>query len=295
MSKPFKFRYVNEIVGGFVLLVLAALVAGIILAGRAQDWFEPVYEIRLDFPEEGSLGLQRGAEVQILGATVGRVGKIRVKDDGSMYTTLEIKGDFIRFVRADSRAIVKKKFGIAGDAFVEITQGRGAPLEDGAVLKAVRDTEITELAQEILQEIQNAVLPLLEEYTKLAADLRDPEKPLMQALANIEKITRGLAEGEGSAGQLLRDPKAAQEIEAILAEIRAILADIKETTSKLPAIAATVNAEVEALPGTIIQAQETLRESERLIEGIQRHWLIRKYVPRESLPDIIPPIRAGGP
>lgn len=295
MSKPFKFRYVNEIVGGFVLLVLAALVAGIILAGRAQDWFEPVYEIRLDFPEEGSLGLQRGAEVQILGATVGRVGKIRVKDDGSMYTTLEIKGDFIRFVRADSRAIVKKKFGIAGDAFVEITQGRGAPLEDGAVLKAVRDTEITELAQEILQEIQNAVLPLLEEYTKLAADLRDAEKPLMQALANIEKITRGLAEGEGSAGQLLRDPKAAQEIEAILAEIRAILADIKETTSKLPAIAATVNAEVEALPGTIIQAQETLRESERLIEGIQRHWLIRKYVPRESLPDIIPPIRAGGP
>lgn len=295
MSKPFKFRYVNEIVGGFVLLVLAALVAGIILAGRAQDWFEPVYEIRLDFPEEGSLGLQRGAEVQILGATVGRVGKIRVKDDGSMYTTLEIKGDFIRFVRADSRAIVKKKFGIAGDAFVEITQGRGAPLEDGAVLKAVRDTEITELAQEILKEIQNAVLPLLEEYTKLAADLRDAEKPLMQALANIEKITRGLAEGEGSAGQLLRDPKAAQEIEAILAEIRAILADIKETTSKLPAIAATVNAEVEALPGTIIQAQETLRESERLIEGIQRHWLIRKYVPRESLPDIIPPIRAGGP
>lgn len=295
MSKPFKFRYVNEIVGGFVLLVLAALVAGIILAGRAQDWFEPVYEIRLDFPEEGSLGLQRGAEVQILGATVGRVGKIRVKDDGSMYTTLEIKGDFIRFVRADSRAIVKKKFGIAGDAFVEITQGRGAPLEDGAVLKAVRDTEITELAQEILKEIQNAVLPLLEEYTKLAADLRDAEKPLMQALANIEKITRGLAEGEGSAGQLLRDPKAAQEIEAILAEIRAILADIKETTSKLPAIAATVNAEVEALPGMIIQAQETLRESERLIEGIQRHWLIRKYVPRESLPDIIPPIRAGGP
>ena len=35
-TKPFKFRYVNEITGVFVLLIVALLVAGIILAGRAQ-------------------------------------------------------------------------------------------------------------------------------------------------------------------------------------------------------------------------------------------------------------------
>ncbi|MCS6772073.1 MAG: MlaD family protein [Kiritimatiellae bacterium] len=295
MSKPFKFRYVNEIVGGFVIAIALALVVGIILAGRAQDWFEPIYEIRLEFPEEGSLGLQQGADVQILGASAGRVGKIRVQDDGSMYTTLEIKSEFIRFIRTDSKAIVKKKFGIAGDAFVEITQGRGAPLGEEAVLQAIRDTEITELAREILKEVQNAVLPLLEEYRRLAADLRDAEKPLMQALANIERITRGLAEGEGTAGQLLRDPKTAQEIEAMLADIRSILEDIKETTARLPPMAATVKQEVDALPGTVVQAQETLRESERLIEGIQRHWLIRKYVPPTVVPDMIPPDRAGGP
>lgn len=295
MSKPFKFRYVNEIVGAFVLLVVAALIVGIMLAGRAQDWFEPVHEIRLEFPEEGSLGLQRGAEIQILGATVGRVGKIRVKDDGSMYTTLAIKGDFIRFVRADSRAIVKKKLVVTGDAYVEITQGRGAPLGDDPVMQAVRDTEITELAQEILKEIQNAVLPLLEEHTKLAADLRDAEKPLMKLLSNLEEISRGLAHGEGSAGQLLRDPKAAQEIEQLLADLRAILADIKETTARLPAMAATVGGEVDALPGTVVQVNETLRESERLIQGIQQHWLLRKYVPTTQLPEIIPAIQAGGP
>ncbi len=295
MSKPFKFRYVNEIVGTFVLLVVAALIAGIILAGRAQDWFEPVHEIRLEFPEEGSLGLQRGAEIQILGATVGRVGKIRVKEDGSMYTTLAIKGDFIRFVREDSRAIVKKKLVVTGDAFVEITQGRGAPLGEEPVMRAERDTEIIELAQELIKDVQEAVLPLLEEYTKLAADLRDENKALMKTLANVEVITRGLAEGEGSAGVLLRDPAAAREIEALLSELRAVLADIKETTARLPAMAATVGGEVDALPGTVVQVNETLRESERLIQGIQQHWLIRKYVPSDRLPDMIPAIQAGGP
>jgi ABC-type transport system involved in resistance to organic solvents, periplasmic component len=295
MTKPFKFRYVNEIVGTFVLLVVAALIAGIILAGRAQDWFEPVREIRLEFPEEGSLGLQQGAEIQILGATVGRVGKIRVKDDGSMYTTLEIKGDFIRFVREDSRAVIKKKFGVAGDAYVEITQGRGAPLGEDAAMQATRDTELLEIAQEILKRIEEAIVPLLDEHTKLAADLRNPDGPLMKLLGNLETVSRGLAEGEGSAGQLLRDPAVAQKIEKLLEDVRAILADIKATTARLPEMAETVRGEVEALPGTIAQANEMLRESERLIEGIQRHWLIRKYVPQTQAPEMIPTIQSGGP
>ncbi|HMP77014.1 MAG TPA: MlaD family protein [Kiritimatiellia bacterium] len=295
MSKPFKFRYVNEIVGTFVLLVVAALIAGIILAGRAQDWFEPVTEIRLEFPEEGSLGLQRGAEVQILGATVGRVGRIKVKDDGSMHTTLSIKGEFIRFVRVDSRALVKKKLAVAGDSFVEITQGRGAELGEDPVMLAVKDTEITEIAQNILKQIQDAVLPLLEEHTTLARKLNSDDGPLMKLMANLEEISRGLAEGEGSAGQLLRDPAAAQEIERILAQVREILADVKEVSARLPPVAETVGREIDALPGTVVQSQETLREAERLIQGIQRHWLIRKNVPGVELPDMIPSIQAGGP
>ncbi|MBW7908299.1 MAG: MCE family protein [Kiritimatiellae bacterium] len=295
MKKPFKFRHVNEIVGLFVLAVVAVLIAGIILAGRAQDWFEPVYRVRLDFPPEGSLGLQKGAEVQILGTRVGRVEGIRVWTNGTMHARLSIKGDFIRFVREDSKAIVKKKFGVAGDSYVEITEGRGEDLGERPALPALKDTEITEVAQTILKQIQEAILPLLESYTKLAQSLQDENGPLMKLLANLETVSRGLAEGEGSAGQLLRDPKAAEEIEHILEQVKAILADLKETSARLPPMAATVGREVDALPGTVVQSQETLRETERLIEGIQQHWLIRNYIPSTKLPDMIPALEAGGP
>ncbi|MCO5044394.1 MAG: MlaD family protein [Kiritimatiellae bacterium] len=295
MKKPFKFRHVNEIVGLFVLAVVAVLIAGIILAGRAQDWFEPVYRVRLDFPPEGSLGLQKGAEVQILGTRVGRVEGIRVWTNGTMHARLSIKGDFIRFVREDSKAIVKKKFGVAGDSYVEITEGRGEELGERPALPALKDTEITEVAQTILKQIQEAILPLLESYTKLAQSLQDENGPLMKLLANLETVSRGLAEGEGSAGQLLRDPKAAEEIEHILDQVKAILADLKETSARLPPMAATVGREVDALPGTVVQSQETLRETERLIEGIQQHWLIRNYIPSTKLPDMIPALEAGGP
>lgn len=301
MNKPFKFRYVNEIVGAFVLAVVAALVVGVILAGRAQDWFVPVHSLVLDFPEEGSLGLQKGAEVQILGTPVGAVEKIRVRDDGRMTGRITVKGDFIRFVREDSRAVVKKKFGIAGDAFVELTQGRGGERDPDQPLLASKDTEITEIAQDILKRLQETTVPAIEEYTALAADLRSTNGPLMKLLANLELITAGLERGEGSAGQLLRDPALAHELTRILAqvhealtEVKKILADVKTTTAQLPPAAATVGREVEDLPGMVLQTQETLREAERLIEGIQQHWLIRKHVPPAPGTEMIPASQATG-
>ena len=38
MTKPFKFRYVNEIAGAFVLVVILALLGGVLVAARAQRW-----------------------------------------------------------------------------------------------------------------------------------------------------------------------------------------------------------------------------------------------------------------
>lgn len=302
MSKPFKFRYVNEIVGVFVLVVILALVTGIILAGKAQDWFEPTQSIRIDFPEEGSLGLQKGAEVVILGTTVGRLEKIRVNADGTMSGTITVKGDFIRFVREDSTAVAKKKFGIAGDAYVELSQGRGAPRDEDAPMQIVKDTELLEIAQDILEQVQKATVPAIEEYTKLAADLRDAEGPLMKLLANLEGITDGLERGEGSVGQLLRDPTAAREVEAILAkvnealaEVQKILADVKASTTKLPPVTARIERETEDLPGLMLQTQETLREAERLIAGIQQHWIIRKYVPPPPATELIPAVETVAP
>ncbi len=301
MNKPFKFRYVNEIVGGFVLVVIAALIVGIILAGKAQEWFVPVYELRLSFPEEGSLGLQKGAEVQILGTTVGTVTGIRVREDGRMRGRLTVKGDFIRFIRMDSKAIVKKKYGIAGDAYVEITQGKGLERELEMPLVVTKDTEITEIAQDILKRLQETTVPAIEEYTALAADLRSTNGPLMKLMANLEYITAGLERGEGSVGQLLRDPSMANEIQRILgqvneslAEVKKILADVKNTTAQLPPVAERVGKEAEDLPGMVLQTQETLREAERLIEGIQQHWIIRKYVPEPPATEMIPASRATG-
>ncbi len=337
MAKPFKFRYVNEIVGAFVLLVILLLIAGVIFAGHYQGWFRPVHTIKLTFPEEGSLGLKKGSEVEILNTVVGTVDKIDIDENEKMIGEIKITGNWFRFIRADSKAKVAKRYALAGDAFITITKGTGERLKDGGTLVAEKDTEILQLAQDLLNQVREATIPLLgqirttaEEYGGLAADLRDTNGPIMKVAGNVEQLTArmksddgplmkiladlhqmaaGINNGEGTVGKLLRDPATAEQINAILkqvqdtiaqtqqsiGQVQKILDDVKKTTAQLPPMTAKVGHEADDLPGLVLQTQETLREAERLIEGIQKHWLIRDYIPQPKPTELIPPSDVGSP
>lgn len=289
MAKPFKFRYVNEITGGFVLLTLVLVIVGIILAGNAQRWFEPVHRLTLTFPPEGSFDLQKGAEVRILGAPVGSVESIDVDEEGGMTGEITIRGNFIRFVRADSRAIAKKKFGVAGDAFVEITKGSGPLLPEGSSLACEKDTELVAMIEDVVRQIREATVPAIqqvqkavEEYTKVAQELHRPDGNLQQLLSHLNAIAEGLEKGEGTAGKLLRDPTLANELSEITAKVNQSLEQVRLILENVKQVSDAIRDESGDMPGLVLQGRETLRESEKLIEGLQRHWLLRKYVEAEE-------------
>jgi len=303
MAKPFKFRYVSQIAGGLVLVVLAILLASIVIAGKAQGWFEPVTSLQLTFPPEGSFDLQNGADVVILGTVVGAVERITVNDDGSMSARITIRGKFIRFVRTDSRAVVKKKLGLAGDAYVEITKGTGAELPEDASLACTKDTEITEMIQQAMEEVRTNTMPAiqqgqraLEEYTKLAEDLNDPDGEVQQLLRNINSIVEGLEKGEGTAGLFLRDKKMAAQVEDMVAKLNKTVDDANKIIADMQDTSGIIKSEVEDLPGIVVQAQQTLRETTILIQAMEKHWLFRKYVEQPDQTRRIPPssVAVGG-
>src|SRR5438874_3607907 len=124
-SQRFKFRRVNELTGTFVLLVVAVLIAAVVWTGRSQRWFKSNVTLRIVLPETGAAGIRQGSEVYFLGTLVGSVSDVLVDASGRMAAEASIRYDFFRFVRADSSAVVKKKFGVAGDSFFEITRGKG--------------------------------------------------------------------------------------------------------------------------------------------------------------------------
>ncbi|MCX6991902.1 MAG: MlaD family protein [Kiritimatiellaeota bacterium] len=174
MDKTFKFRFVNEITGAFVLLAIAVLIAGIFLAGRAQGLFEPKFRLHTVFQaEEGTYGLKKGSEVRIRDTVAGNVIRINPTMEGTIEATFELKASFHGFVRTNSVAVVKKTLIVAGDSFVDISIGnRQFPLmPDGSLIACTLDKDITKQALLVLEELRARLLPTLEKVNAVLDEL----------------------------------------------------------------------------------------------------------------------------
>lgn len=283
MPKPLKVRRSNEIVGLFVMLALAIALAAVLLGPKTRSMFTPSQTLAIHLPPEGSLGLRKGGDVQILGSVVGSVEDILVTSDGNMEAEVTIRGNFIRFVRQDSRAIIRRPLGI-GDATIEITRGHGAPLPArGGFLESSADKGPTQFIEETLAAIRDETLPAIKElrqaiseYGKLAAELRSEQGHAQQALQHLNRVGEALEKGEGLAGMLLFDPKPAAELRtalpklnASLDELHATLGNARTLSDRLPQIGEDIEGSVKNIRTSTANAQRfstALPELERSVK-----------------------------
>lgn len=298
MEERFKFRHVHAITGTFVLVVLGVLVAALVFTARSQRWFIGNVTLRIVLPEEGAAGIRQGSEVYFLGTLMGTVSDVRVDPAGRMEAWANIRRDFFLFVRADSSAVVKKKFGVAGDSFFEISRGQGASLPENNAsivckeqLQSALEAAVEEVRRETLLVLKKTSTGL-DTWTTLGSNMITSRDRLDQILVRADAIAAGLQEGKGVAGKLLSDPAAAADLQSVLVkanrsmdELHVTLANLQQASgnwqvasTNLPAIGAAVGNESKNLPGLVLQTQTSMRELERLIEAMQRHWLLRKYI-----------------
>lgn len=317
LESRFKFRRVNEITGTFVLVILVLLIAAVVWTGRSQRWFKSRVPLQIVLPADGAAGIRQGSEVYFLGTRVGAVSDVVVDEKGRMEAQANIRRDFFRFVRADSSAVVKKKFGVAGDSFFEITRGVGEPLPEKHA-SIVCNEQFQSALESAVEEIRAEALLVLKKvnggldtWTKLGADLDKTQQRLDQLAVRLEKMAADVEAGKGTLGQLITDTALADESKTFVAraneamsELRGVVTNlnvavknIQDGTARLPEITGAVADEAKDLPGLVQQTQSSMRELERLIEAMQRHWLLRKYVnktdplPLQPLPEVEEPAR----
>ncbi|HZQ48253.1 MAG TPA: MlaD family protein [Verrucomicrobiae bacterium] len=287
----FKFRRVNELTGTFVLIVVAVLIAAVVWTGRSQRWFKSNVTLRIVLPETGAAGIRQGSEVYFLGTLVGSVSDVIVDATGRMEAQARIRYDFFKFVRADSSAVVKKKFGLAGDSFFEITRGQGQPLPERDAAIACKE-QFQSALESAIEEIRLEALAVLKKtsagldtWTALGTNLIASRERLDQLFVRADQIAGDLQQGKGTAGKLLTDSSIADELKTLvieanssMAELQVTLTNLQNASANLPAISTALGNEARDLPGLVTQTQTSMRELERLIEALQRHWLVRKYM-----------------
>jgi ABC-type transporter Mla subunit MlaD len=289
-------------VGALVLVSILVFLAFFILAGRAQGWFEKDFELRTVFPPKGALDLHQGAEVRIQGALAGRVGDIVPNQSGTLQTTYILRGRFRDLVRTNSVAIIKKKFQVFGEPFVEITTGdRRFPLmPNDALIPSIEDVQVIEKMSQALEDVRVTVVPMLEEVQGI--------------LANVNGILTSIHEGKGMVGTLLNDETLAGRVQTISvdlestarkipllmdqvnrvaeqvnslaesathkvddADIKAIVADTRKTLEKTQDLLKTASTKIDDtdLRPVLRETEAMLRETRRTVENMQQHWLFR--------------------
>ena len=289
-----KFRYTNEAVGLFVLLTLLIFIAGLIYSGRVREWFSPGQTLRVLLPEDGLSGLTKGSTVEILGTKAGEVRDIVINPSEKMHADVRLDREMAVFVRSDSKATIRRTFGIAGDAYLEITRGFGKPLDwEFAVINAVSDRKPTDTVGEMIDEIREKVFPVIDDAQKaiqafltVAEELQDPDKGVQQLLASMNSIADRIDRGEGTIGRLLTEDTLVRDLESLIARLDAetgrlgpILDDLEATMQSVALFSTEFNPET----GDIAEITRRLKAALASVEKIMKD--LSQTTPR--LPEIV--------
>ena len=284
-----RLRHTDEAVGLLVLLAAALFFGAIFEAGVVRHWLKPDSKLRILLPQSDFGGLAPGAEIDVLGTQMGTVDRIVLNPDGKIYATASIERQADPYIRRDSTATIRLRYGVAGAAYVDISRGKGTAMDwSFAVIQAVVQPNPTELITKTLKQVRTELLPILAHAN--------------EATVTLDALLAGLKAGHGSAGRLLTDDTLIRNAEALVATLKAEVAQLGPVeaklpglldqshgvlanaqaishnaavaTKQLPAITRNVAISTGNLPALLIQAQATTQQLEKLLEQLRGSWLL---------------------
>ncbi len=307
MPRPFKLRYVNQLVGSFVLLVVMLLLVVMVLLARRQDWFTPTYRVHTVIPEEQLDGIRKGTEVLLLGRRVGEVDHIEYIDHGrDIVVTLRIRTPFQGQIFDDSLLHLRHRLAGAGEAYLEIMRGPKSrrALADGESIRLVGAAEpahelrrVAGMMDDIRQsfeDVRNAMVPAFEQFQATTQHIDDSNRQLQAVLRDLEKLTPRMhsltdqAEGVLDGGQQVVD-----DLREVTPRLEPLTRQTEEVLQTSQQVADNLRAESEELTGAAGRLQDGLEGAQDVIDGLKRHWLLRRWVDQGEPNRLIPPSDVG--
>jgi len=189
------------------------------------------------------------------------------------------------FVRRDSTAVIRKKYGVAGDSYLYISRGSGEPLDwKYAVITAVADRAPTESMGAILDDLRAKVFPILEDtgqairgFQAIVKELRDPEGDMQQLFTNLNIISAKISRGEGTVGRLLSEDALIKEVEALIsllnenmARLDPLFNELETSVGNVSKISANINKQSKDLPEVTLKLKEVLGSVKTVMDDLSK-------------------------
>jgi phospholipid/cholesterol/gamma-HCH transport system substrate-binding protein len=308
----FRIRFADQIVGVFIVVALASLVAVIFLLGSRQRWFSRDYVYKTYV--SSASGLSENMPVLLKGMQVGNVKSIRLTEDDRVEVIFTIYDKYNNRVKEGSLIqILISPIGL-GNQFV-FHPGLGAKqLSENDTVPTSRSEEGQELIKRglgfipsendtiaIMMDKANTILDDVittidelnlaitgSDASVLGRTLRNVEKTtsgLPSEIAEIEKITRDisvitgeLAGPEGLPSMLDGTGTIIADLEKSIQSLSGILSDVKQSTAYLPR-------QMPQIFNLLTEVRTTLQTAEEVLIALRNNPLLRNGIPEHMETD----------
>jgi phospholipid/cholesterol/gamma-HCH transport system substrate-binding protein len=327
MSRPAPLRHVRTLVGVFNLVVLVLLVAGILLLGRGRRWFEKQVELSVTFPAQHAAALRIGVPVRLAGDLVGKVGATQREGElirSRLVIGEEARETLRADATAQLRVPIA---GLVGDLAISLDPGSApGPWPEGKVMAGEAEGDPAVKARETVDRVREQVPALLDRTQAILdktnailgqverartmenvdrlvrsvdrlAQTVERERMIANAsssLARLEELLRGLRDGKGTAGKVFTDPALYDKTAVMLddlhrswGKIDGLLAASTRIADRAEELAEQARGRSSELESLIGQVQILVLQSNRALELVSNHWLLRGAVPEPGAP--VPP------
>ncbi len=263
----------------FALALIATMIIFEIVGGT--DFFKPSYFLYAQF--DTVLELKEGDQVKMAGKQIGKVKSIEFAGDEVNKIKVVMKLEKKYKVKTDSVATIKFA-GLMGQHFVSINLGspdKPVFLQAGEIKDAMRITVVEQSDfSALMQKLDNAVGGVEKMTASFSGDsiqnvlgpiigfVMDVRPALTNSIFNFEKVSKKIADGEGTVGKLIMDEelhnsavatinnlnKTADEVKGTLDEAKSLIVGAKSAVSEAKSAlteARIVVADINAGKGTL--------------------------------------------
>lgn len=263
------------LVGAFVLVLGAALIAGVLWLASGGSW-QKKYDLYLAVMDESVAGLNLNAPVKYNGVDVGKVQDIALDSANPQQVRLLFAIEYGAPIREDTVAVLKTQ-GLTGIAYVELSGGTA----DSPVLQAKPGSLYPEIRTKPslstrLEYILTSVLSKLDSTSAGINSLLGPENQaaFKNALADLAAVARTVAARRADIDKgLTQAAKTFDNTARVTADLAPVLERIGRSADALEKMGVEV-ARTSVSAGSAVDAMgadvkrfsvETLPELERLL------------------------------
>ncbi len=269
------FKKKEKIVGTFIIGVLILLLTTVILIGRGKDWFKTYVTYYTTFDE--SYNLQENAAVKLYNAGIGKVKKITLVED-KVKVELVILEEYASRIRTDTIAIVKSPTFIGSEHVAIIPGSSSAALipEDGEIPSMEKKSVDDILTEFEVQKTAKMAVKAVQDLSEIAQIMRDPQGSLFIGLNNInetlshfEKIIRGIQDGEGTVGGILKSKALFESIYNNIKKIEEILENISSASERTPDTMEQLTESVTRLKNILKEVDENIGAFKAILSNME--------------------------